>query len=60
MWLTVQELDISNTQYAVLDSSESFIKVTLILLSGALTDRYGGASMYIRSVMGVLLETHTL
>ncbi|KPM38852.1 hypothetical protein AK830_g7693 [Neonectria ditissima] len=39
-----KELNISNTQYAVLDSSESFIKVTLILLSGALTDRYGGAS----------------
>ncbi|KAH6974310.1 major facilitator superfamily domain-containing protein [Ilyonectria sp. MPI-CAGE-AT-0026] len=40
----VVELDITNTQYAVLESSENFIKVVLILASGLLTDRYGGAS----------------
>ncbi|KAM5380855.1 hypothetical protein ACJZ2D_003379 [Fusarium nematophilum] len=40
----VVELDIDNTQYAVLDTSENFIKTALILLSGILTDRYGGAS----------------
>ncbi|KAM0426585.1 hypothetical protein ACHAPT_008278 [Fusarium lateritium] len=38
------KLGISNTQYAVLDSSENFIKTALILVSGILTDRYGGAS----------------
>ncbi|KAG8669372.1 hypothetical protein FPOAC1_008766 [Fusarium poae] len=40
----VIELHISNTQYAVLDTSENFIKTALILVSGVLTDRYGGAS----------------
>ncbi|KAM0549494.1 hypothetical protein ACHAPJ_009310 [Fusarium lateritium] len=39
-----KELHISNTQYAILDSSENFIKTALILVSGILTDRYGGAS----------------
>ncbi|RFN43185.1 hypothetical protein FIE12Z_12587 [Fusarium flagelliforme] len=39
-----KELHISNTQYAVLDTSENFIKTALILVSGVLTDRYGGAS----------------
>ncbi|KAF4943410.1 hypothetical protein FGADI_13437 [Fusarium gaditjirri] len=39
-----KELHITNTQYAVLDTSENFIKTALILLSGILTDRYGGAS----------------
>ena len=47
VFLTVflQELNINNTQYAILQSSENFIKATLILPSGVLTDRYGGASM---------------
>ncbi|RMJ14067.1 hypothetical protein BHE90_009426 [Fusarium euwallaceae] len=39
-----KKLHITNTQYAVLDTSENFIKTALILLSGILTDRYGGAS----------------
>ncbi|POR38316.1 Uncharacterized protein TPAR_01483 [Tolypocladium paradoxum] len=39
-----KELHISNTQFAILDTSENFIKTALILLSGILTDRYGGAS----------------
>ncbi|OAA65304.1 Major facilitator superfamily domain, general substrate transporter [Niveomyces insectorum RCEF 264] len=39
-----KKLHISNKQYAVLDSSENFIKTALILVSGVLTDRYGGAS----------------
>ncbi|KAF4470245.1 hypothetical protein FALBO_2854 [Fusarium albosuccineum] len=41
---SLQELHITNTQYAILDSSENFIKTALILVSGVLTDRYGGAS----------------
>ncbi|KAH7361592.1 major facilitator superfamily domain-containing protein [Plectosphaerella cucumerina] len=39
-----KELHISNTQFAILDTSENFIKTALILASGILTDRYGGAS----------------
>ncbi|KAH6891479.1 major facilitator superfamily domain-containing protein [Thelonectria olida] len=39
-----KQLHITNTQYAVLESSENFIKTALILLSGILTDRYGGAT----------------
>ncbi|KAF4979183.1 hypothetical protein FZEAL_4556 [Fusarium zealandicum] len=41
-----KKLGISNTQFAILDSSENFIKTALILVSGILTDRYGGASKY--------------
>ncbi|EON96523.1 putative mfs transporter protein [Phaeoacremonium minimum UCRPA7] len=40
----IVKLDISNTQYAVLDSSENFIKTALILFTGILTDRFGGAN----------------
>lgn len=40
----LQELHISNTQFAILDTSGNFIKTALILISGILTDRYGGAS----------------
>ncbi|KAF4339128.1 hypothetical protein FBEOM_6948 [Fusarium beomiforme] len=39
-----KELHITNTQYAVLDTSENFIKTALMLASGILTDRYGGAN----------------
>ncbi|KAF5026921.1 hypothetical protein F66182_951 [Fusarium sp. NRRL 66182] len=39
-----KELGINNTQFAILDTSENFIKTALILVSGLLTDRYGGAA----------------
>ncbi|KAG4288588.1 hypothetical protein FPRO06_03410 [Fusarium proliferatum] len=39
-----KELHISNTQYAILTSTKDIIKLSLILFSGVLTDRYGGAS----------------
>ncbi|KFZ00644.1 hypothetical protein V501_10592 [Pseudogymnoascus sp. VKM F-4519 (FW-2642)] len=39
-----KELKINNTQFALLESSEDFIKVLLILISGMITDRIGGAS----------------
>ncbi|PSR79061.1 MFS transporter [Coniella lustricola] len=36
-------LDINNTQYAVLTASEDFMKTALILITGPVTDRIGGA-----------------
>ncbi|KAI1852197.1 hypothetical protein JX265_013050 [Neoarthrinium moseri] len=39
-----KELSINNTQYALLEASEDFMVTVLILLSGLLTDRIGGAS----------------
>lgn len=39
-----QGLHINNTEYALLDASEDFMKTALVLLSGVVTDRIGGAS----------------
>ncbi|CAH0045905.1 unnamed protein product [Clonostachys solani] len=39
-----KEMDINNTQYALLSSSEAFIKLILIPISGPITDRFGGAN----------------
>ncbi|OJJ44472.1 hypothetical protein ASPZODRAFT_71678 [Penicilliopsis zonata CBS 506.65] len=39
-----KELHINNAEYAVLTASENFIKTTLILVTGMVTDRLGGAS----------------
>jgi hypothetical protein len=39
-----QQLYINNAQYAVLEASEDFMKTALILVSGLVTDRIGGAS----------------
>ncbi|KAM0453327.1 hypothetical protein ACHAO4_004919 [Trichoderma viride] len=38
-----KQLHINNAQYATLDASENFIKTALILVSGVVTDRIGGA-----------------
>lgn len=38
-----QKLHINNAEYALLDASEDFIKSALILLTGLVTDRVGGA-----------------
>ncbi|KKY27251.1 putative major facilitator superfamily transporter [Phaeomoniella chlamydospora] len=38
-----KELDINNTQYSLLTSSEDFMTTLLILVTGILTDRIGGA-----------------
>jgi len=38
-------MDINNTQFAVLDASEDFMVTALVLVSGLITDRIGGASM---------------
>ncbi|KAK8200458.1 MFS transporter [Phyllosticta capitalensis] len=37
-----KELNIDNTQFSILTSSENFVRVTLILGTGILTDRLGG------------------
>lgn len=37
-------MHINNAQYAVLEASEDFMKTALILISGIVTDRIGGAS----------------
>ena len=47
-------MDINNTQYALLDATEDFIKSVLIILTGIYTDRLGGASTL---VWGNLLFT---
>ncbi|CAO2651349.1 Nn.00g096460.m01.CDS01 [Neocucurbitaria sp. VM-36] len=39
-----KQLHINNAQYAVLEASEDFMKTALILISGLVTDRIGGAS----------------
>lgn len=38
-----KELKINNTQFALLDASEDFMVTVLMLLSGIVTDRIGGA-----------------
>lgn len=38
-----KQLEINNTQYALLEASEDFMVTVLILASGLLTDRLGGA-----------------
>ncbi|KAH7385589.1 major facilitator superfamily domain-containing protein [Phaeosphaeria sp. MPI-PUGE-AT-0046c] len=39
-----KKLHINNAEYAVLEASEDFMKTALILVSGLVTDRIGGAS----------------
>jgi hypothetical protein len=39
-----KQLHINNAQYSVLEASEDFMKTALILVSGLVTDRIGGAS----------------
>lgn len=40
-----KELHINNTQYALLEASEDFMVTALILASGVVTDRIGGAGI---------------
>ncbi|CAA9964646.1 mfs transporter [Pyrenophora teres f. maculata] len=39
-----KQLHINNAQYSVLEASEDFMKTALILISGLVTDRIGGAN----------------
>ena len=41
-----QELHINNSSFAILEASEDFMKTALILFSGLVTDRIGGASKF--------------
>lgn len=38
-----KKLHINNAQYSILEASEDFMVTALILVSGAVTDRIGGA-----------------
>lgn len=38
-----KELDINNTQFSLLEASEDFMVTALMLVSGVVTDRIGGA-----------------
>lgn len=42
--MRAQKLHINNSQFAVLEASDDFMKTALILFSGLVTDRIGGAS----------------
>jgi hypothetical protein len=41
-----KELKINNTQFALLEASEDFMVTALILVSGLVTDRIGGAGKF--------------
>jgi hypothetical protein len=41
-----KQMKINNTQFAVLDASEDFMITVLVLLSGLVTDRIGGAGSF--------------
>lgn len=45
-YLCPQELGINNTQYAVLNGSKDFMVTVLMLFTGIVTDRIGGAGTY--------------
>jgi fucose permease len=50
-----KELKINNSQFALLEASEDFMKLNLILFSGLITDRIGGAQaiMYGNAIYSV-------
>lgn len=52
-----KELGINNTQYAVLTASENFMVTALMLVSGVVTDRIGGAGT--NTKMFILLDLLT-
>lgn len=42
-----EELNINNTQFSLLEASEDFMVTALMMLSGIVTDRIGGAGEFI-------------
>ena len=46
-----KQLNINNTQFALLEASEDFMATALMLVSGWITDRIGGAGE-------LLIQTH--
>lgn len=53
-----KELDINNTQFALLEASEELLVTLLTMLSGVVTDRIGGAGMFHHSTSCYLLKEH--
>ncbi|ETS80088.1 hypothetical protein PFICI_07617 [Pestalotiopsis fici W106-1] len=53
-----KQLKINNTQYALLEASEDFMTTVLILASGLLTDRLGGAELMVAK-LGAFTGTST-
>ncbi|KAF9886111.1 hypothetical protein FE257_012046 [Aspergillus nanangensis] len=45
------EMEISNTQFSLLEASEDFMETLLLMFSGILTDRLGGAVMMVYGKM---------
>jgi hypothetical protein len=39
-------MHIDNTQFSLLEASENFMATVLMLISGVITDRIGGAGMF--------------
>jgi hypothetical protein len=39
-------MHVSNTQFSLLEASEDFMATVLLLISGVITDRIGGAGLY--------------
>jgi hypothetical protein len=39
-------MHIDNTQFSLLEASENFMATVLLLISGVITDRVGGAGMF--------------
>lgn len=54
-----KELDIDNTQFALLEASEDFMVTALMLVSGIVTDRIGGAGKYLQGVCVPVLHLLT-
>jgi hypothetical protein len=46
-----KEMNINNTEYALLDASQDFMVTALMLLSGVVTDRIGGAGKILFSML---------
>ncbi|KAL4947157.1 major facilitator superfamily domain-containing protein [Aspergillus filifer] len=42
-----KEMNVSNTQFSLLEASEDFMATVLLLISGVVTDRVGGAEMIV-------------
>lgn len=51
-----KELDINNKQFSLLEASEDFMVTLLILSSGILTDRIGGAGAMLYGAFKQLLQ----
>lgn len=53
-----KELHINNTQFSLLEASEDFMVTALMLVSGIVTDRIGGAGMSNSTTEGFIADQH--